>query len=81
VEFFLRGFLFLTGVFLVVGTAFSALETFVLPRPVSVGDPPGIFGNTLIHHIPLKGRTYGGDRIMAFTPHWANGACAVWHSL
>jgi hypothetical protein len=69
VELFLRVFFFLAGVFLVVGTAFSAIETFVLPRGVSDRLTRLVFlGIRLFITLPLKrARTYEArDRIMAF---------------
>jgi hypothetical protein len=69
VELLLRGFLFLAGAFLVVGTAFSAIETFVLPRGVSDRLTRLVFlGIRLFITLPLKrARTYvARDRIMAF---------------
>ena len=82
-EFFLRGFLFLTGVFLVVGTAFSALETFVLPRGVSVRLTRLVFlGIRLFITLPLKrASTYEArDRIMAFyAPLGLMALVPVWY--
>ena len=68
-EFIFRGLIFLTGVILVVGTIFSALETFILPRGVSDRLTRLVFlGIRLFITIPLKrARNYEArDRIMAF---------------
>jgi hypothetical protein len=69
VDSILHGLVFLAGVFLVVGTIFSAMETFVLPRGVSDGLTRLVFlGIRLLITIPLKrAPTYEArDRIMAF---------------
>ena len=96
-EYILRGLTFLAGVILVVGTVFSALETFVLPRGVSDRLTRLVFlGIRLFITLPLKrARTYEArDRIMAFyaplgllalVPAWyiiiAIGYAMVYHSI
>ncbi|OGO36583.1 MAG: hypothetical protein A2W35_02235 [Chloroflexi bacterium RBG_16_57_11] len=68
-ELVLRGFTFLTGVILVIGTVFSAVETFVLPRGVSDRLTRLVFmGVRFLITLPLKrARSFEArDRIMAF---------------
>lgn len=84
-DYLVRGLVFIGGLSLVIGTVFSALQTFVLPRGVSDRLTRLVFlGVRLLITLPLKrARTYEArDRILAFyAPLGLLGLVPAWYFL